>query len=355
MLIWVGRFYSDIIFSEHLFEGAITIYSFSGEKKCECFSYLSDDSKETVAFLDKGFKEFVLDCMKQLVKQNKKSRFLFYSDILATEIIEENPFWEEYIVAVNRNQHPWLRSKTYSRIWLKDIVKLPGLDIVTKEECTMKELQSRFSDSKQFIIQENISSGGHGTYLLNSSTEESVQEKLDHDLCYVVSPYVEDSKSINTHVFISDNQILVFPYSFQDIIYSNDRLEFYGSVFTPNKEKKEEVHELSYKIAEKLQTIGYRGICGIDLLITEDDLYFVELNCRFQGSTFIIDSFANSRYGVSIFDLVLKGFEGVDFPLSQKEVVELDYELLYSIKNMPDSNYPVIYKESHMHRCLQYR
>ena len=34
---------------------------------------------------------------------------------------------------------------------------------------------------------------------------------------------------------------------------------------------------------------GYRGVCGIDFMLTEKALYFLEINARFQASSFLLN------------------------------------------------------------------
>lgn len=48
--------------------------------------------------------------------------------------------------------------------------------------------------------------------------------------------------------------------------------------------------------------LGYKGICGIDFLLYDNEVFFLEFNPRFQGASFLID-LALSNYNLSLYQL----------------------------------------------------
>jgi biotin carboxylase len=59
--------------------------------------------------------------------------------------------------------------------------------------------------------------------------------------------------------------------------------------------------ELSYKICEKIKTTGYRGIIGIDYLYKSNgDIIFMEINPRFQSSSFLINMYLEKYYNTNL-------------------------------------------------------
>ena len=67
----------------------------------------------------------------------------------------------------------------------------------------------------------------------------------------------------------------------------------------------ESSHAIAYaiKIAKKLQSIGYRGIGGIDYLLKDNCIYFMEVNPRFQASSEYLDKLLIDKGLPGIFEL----------------------------------------------------
>ena len=58
----------------------------------------------------------------------------------------------------------------------------------------------------------------------------------------------------------------------------------------------------SSNICKKLQELGYLGVVGIDYIYTDNELFFIEINPRFQGSTKQIDKLLKESNLPSIFE-----------------------------------------------------
>ena len=105
---------------------------------------------------------------------------------------------------------------------------------------------------------------------------------------------------------ISDNHIQVFVGSLQkikiDTEFNYDGWDFDGYEKL-NKELKTKIFNQTYAIAKKLQQMGYRGIGGIDYIEKDGEVYFMEINPRFQTSSQELDNILIKNKFPSIFEL----------------------------------------------------
>ena len=127
---------------------------------------------------------------------------------------------------------------------------------------------------------------------------------------------------------------------------------------------KDKVNEYSMTIAKKLQELGYRGILGIDyLLCDKDQLVFMEINPRFQSSSFLISLYLQKKYAKSIADLHYAAITDQNLPLDLEMEIKDSYlncnqqtefkKLLHFktiengyFKENPSSNYRKIFARS---------
>ena len=132
-----------------------------------------------------------------------------------------------------------------------------------------------------------------------ASTEQSIDyvlSKIEKDNIYSLTPYIKNNISVNIHLIIYKDKILLFPASIQLIKLNPEsyNFEYIGADFVAYKKLPEIIKKkvISYSeiIGERLRKSGYLGICGIDFITTSDNVYFSEINPRFQSSTFLLNN-----------------------------------------------------------------
>ena len=110
---------------------------------------------------------------------------------------------------------------------------------------------------------------------------------------YSVSPYLEMSVSVNIHLAIYERDTICFAPSLQLIDTSEYRLEYCGSDYSAfnllSDLTKQRIFEESKAVGKRLSAFGYRGICGIDFIVSNDLVYFCEINPRFQASSALLN------------------------------------------------------------------
>lgn len=149
------------------------------------------------------------------------------------------------------------------------------------------DLSTLFPDYPQLIFQENCSSGGYGTHVIEKNDIGCLAKFIGKH--FMVSPYFKTSISVNVHLIISYESILHFPGFIQITREIEGKLIYLGADYiTFNKlsqVQRDAIRVQSDQIGKYLQSVGYRGVLGIDFLVTKDGSMFVEINTRFQAST----------------------------------------------------------------------
>lgn len=169
-----------------------------------------------------------------------------------------------------------------------------------------------------YILQKVISSGGYETrkmsldecakYVLENSSEE----------VYILSPYLTNAIPINVHLVIFDDDCIVFPPSLQILQESQRHFIYIGADFHTNfaPDIYSKIINASQKVADCMRNMGYRGVCGIDYMLTQNKLLFLEVNARFQSSTFLLNRLLLEKSMPSVHELNIMAFEHKECPIS---------------------------------------
>lgn len=168
-----------------------------------------------------------------------------------------------------------------------------GATLIFRAELTDELLRSMFPSVRRFVVQEPIGAGGYGTLLLDGG--QALHHVQALDACQIlISAFVENSLPVNQHLVVFPQRTVVLPPSAQIITSSNGGRMLYSGCdfFTTNyldDEIRRKIDEYGQRIGDVLRTIGYRGVAGIDYVVTKDDVLFVEINPRFQASTLMLN------------------------------------------------------------------
>ncbi len=308
-LYWVGIRESELADTNNLFSGSITIfgtgkgnnYSFDKEYNLR-FDYNQDND----LWID-----FVNKKANMILEKNPEAKFLLYY-FSELEMYEEN--LQKHLIATNAlSLITLLDNKLNTREWLKDSVTVPPYATYTGNEVNFELLHDMFPYTREYVIQAEFSCGGSGTWLFHKENENNILPKLESDSTYTISPYYNESISLNIHIVVYEKEILLLPPSVQLISHDTNAFLYKGGDFIMFQHLpdslKQHLRKVSTVIGKRLQTIGYRGVCGIDFIATKEELYFMEINPRFQSSTFLINqSYAQSKVALSVQELHIDAF-----------------------------------------------
>lgn len=298
--VWVGKRESDILTYKY-FDYSITFYG----SNCENNVAFSTKKRNNASYT-KSFIEFTKKNLKRILENNSDVEIHFYNTVFAYKMLTVYPEIEPYIVNINAQiVLNTLRHKTLSRLWLNNYVDTPAICLLDKNDCTIELLKKKFgTDFDKFIIQKNYSGGGEGTYLIDSSNIDTILNSLKKDELYLISPYYYPNESLSCHIIIDSEKCIVFPVSKQVLYTNNNTMEYVGNVYIDLfSELSQRVKQIAKKIGLKLQQIGYRGVCGFDFIATNNKVLLIEINPRFQGSSYVINDILYNQGLPSLFEL----------------------------------------------------
>lgn len=288
-IYWIGIRESEIDATHDLFSGSITIFgtgrnsNYSFERT---YNIRFDYNKDYPAW-----KQFVMDCAQKIIKNDPNCVFMLYDPIdineygreIAKRTICQNPVSLLDILDDKFKTRQWL--STYAPI-------LPYWMLQGRNVCYNDLLQA-FPGECKFVVQASTSYGGSGTFLLTKDNQEQVLKKLNQNSVYAVSPYKGNSFSPNIHLVIFDDSVLLLPPSLQLIIPDEHGFSYRGADYpaycSVSKDTDSKLRKYAFRIGTALKNAGYRGICGVDFLVDQRDVFFMEVNARFQSSTFLLN------------------------------------------------------------------
>ena len=237
-----------------------------------------------------------------------------------------------------------LNDKSTMRMAFSELVP-----IVPFQELTYSDnlnLSGLFSNKSMLIFQENNSSGGYGTHVVHIDTNHL---KQFIGKTFIVSPYIENSVSVNLHIIIGHNTILYFPGSIQIIRNINNKLIYLGADYISFQSlsliKRNRLKCYVKKLGEYLRNLGYKGILGFDFLITKDEIMFVEVNPRFQASTPLLNTALKIKGIPSMQEMQIAAFMDKDLPSQSKiDDVLVSYSMISYIEGTWNKPYALLRK-----------
>lgn len=304
--VWVGKRESDIL-TYNFFDVSITFWgSNTNNNHSFCTTERLKDN------YGKAFTEYVLKLLLEYISADKNTEIHFYNNIFAYKLIRLEPSLKDYIVNINSKRiYDIARHKTLSRVWLQNTVEVPCYAYLSKHECQYSNLINKFPNYKKFIIQKSLSGGGEGTYLICADNCQKILANLDADDVYLVSPYYEDNISLSCHLLIDNKGITVFPVSKQLLRHEDNKIAYCGNKYLDNKDSLAIMtQKMVTDVGCKLQEIDYRGICGLDFIFSNNKLMLIEINPRYQGSSYLINAELKRKNLPSLFELNSISFNG---------------------------------------------
>lgn len=186
---------------------------------------------------------------------------------------------------------PMLGDKRAQRAWLRSVGAVTPPDAVVPA-LDHRELRRRFGD--RYVVQAPLGSSGKGTHLVTEEADLRAIRQVGGGP-WLVSGYVEGA-AVNVHVLVSaDSAVRVLRPSVQ-----LTRVEGVGAPFGTysgcdfaapallSAPAMSRACAAARRVGEALAALGYRGLFGADFVLDGDHALLLELNCRMQGSTWLL-------------------------------------------------------------------
>ena len=283
---YIGFNANNAICNESYFNGSITINP--NHEKGNIYYSNRIVKKRDAAFLDE-YKGFIKNQVAKICKNDSNVKYFAFNknvkqllDNLKINVDSRADF--ELIDKLN--------DKKFIRNYLKKYI--PIIDAIFIDHKISYEEACKKVNSHEMVIQGKVGAGGNNTFFVDC--EEKFQRytnSVNHN--YFLSKYVVHIP-INSTLIITESGKVKLPSSVQLIKLEDDKFKYVGADFIYydklSYQVKIKIDEYTQIIKEQLQKLGYRGIAGIDFIIDEnEDVYFMEINPRFQASSFIINQY----------------------------------------------------------------
>jgi hypothetical protein len=230
-------------------------------------------------------------------RNDRKRKFVMYAPIDPPYRI--NPL--AYLMNSPTIAHAY-ENKRYFRDEFADLIRMPEYEIRYMSEldraASYKELQQKYGE---FMLQDEESSGSKGTYAIKSLDDyvDAVKslKKYSRGRTIVVSKFVHGETS---SIQVCITKYGIFSGGIQKQLIDSKHLgnsQLEGS----NKWEGGEVggeypdivyhqtQEMAAVVGSELASHGYKGIFGLDLIITPDnEVYAIEINARLTGYSHVI-------------------------------------------------------------------
>ena len=340
---WIGIRDSEVKFVKNFFKDSITIFgSKKGNNQIQplnlaIFKNLDHNNVKN----DKTIIDYQKKNMYEISKYNPNAKFMFYNQMIAVKYYPNNP----NIICVNQKcLLDQLENKIQMREYFKNKIPVLKHYILSGNEINLANLNLIFKseDNNGYVIQTAKGAGGSGTIVFYDDKQKKFFEENDK---YLVTQYCKESLSINIHLVISKEKVIIFPGSIQIIENQNNHLVYKGCDFIGyNKispSLKNKANDYAKIIGKDLQKQGYLGICGIDLLLFKDEVYFIEINSRFQNSSMVLNKALLENHYNSLQEMNYKSFYNLNIDYKPIKVNYSCYICDYGQQNNIPSIMPI--------------
>lgn len=330
-LIWIGIRESEIKYSNFI-NNSISIFGNANNSlQNKINKNINHNNKKRYSFIDDFYNKEII---KQIQK-NSKTKLMYYSQIYSYYSMKELGLLDYVICLNNQELIEFINNKFKIKEYLKNYIPILEYVFINGKNCDLESLKQKYGDY-EFVLQTEESSGGSNTIILNENNKNDI--KLHDDQTYMITRYCKNNIPVNIHVLISKNDIVLLPPSIQYIELSYNRLMYKGCDFIAykeivNKKMDSKLKEYAIIVGKILQKSGYRGILGIDSIIYDDEVYFMEINPRFQNSSTILNKALQENDLPSLQELHYNCFYGRNIELKKFDVNYSSYINEYGTEN----------------------
>ena len=153
------------------------------------------------------------------------------------------------------------------------------------------------------MVRSDLSIGGLGVWPIKSVSDIKDLERgaahARHDRLFIIQPLLKASSSPNAQYRIRDSEACFLGISSQQM---TPHFAFGGNEYPFPDASNPQIRAQADQIIEWLVEAGYRGLVGIDFIVTDQGVYIVEINPRVNTSTFPLKLM--DRLGCTSFRLI---------------------------------------------------
>lgn len=218
-----------------------------------------------------------------------------------TKILEDNGV---YIIGCDSSSSYTCTSKylTYAKMQ-EDILKINTIKMDIKD--INYEIICEILNNNNFIIKpDNRTSTNLIYHIKNKEELNEVLKIYTQNLLKeaIIQEFIH-GEALSVSLICNKNNIKCISINYQKISLKNNKIKFCGCISPIEHPLKEELYDISEKIIKCIP--GLKGFVGIDYLIKEDKIYFVEINSRITTPFIVLQRNCRENLTQSIIEFVL--------------------------------------------------
>lgn len=304
-IYWVGNRSSDIIYNKNIFKGYICLYG--NNNGVNEFSFPNVRKNNSV--IDNSTNSFFESTINLVVSNDDNAYFLFYNPLLAHKI--KSAHKNRFLCLNDYSLIRALDDKIECHEILKNKVSFAPYISLLGEDIASFYIK-KILNTKCFVIQEPKSAAGMGTFIINKNYSK-IKNMVFKTERYLISNYIEDSMTFNIHTIIDSNTEILFPPSYSIMEFKNNRVHYVGSSYIDatnviGNSNLAYAKEMINNTIKLLRILNYKGIVGFDFLCHKSNVFLLELNLRFQGSSNVLNKMLKEAKLPSLFELNIQAF-----------------------------------------------
>ena len=294
-LYWIGARQFDIKNNE-LFTGSISRY---GDNDNNNFSFNNNS-------FTNNYHNFIETTASKILDKDKNALFMFANELNAYQYGQD--ILKKSICTNPLHIIQSMNDKIFTRNFFSNCINTPNSILLAKESCLNYSFIKDIFGNKytEFVLQEGNGAGGIKNYFLSKDNIPHIGKTNAYIL---VTPYFRNAITVNVHIVIGENSYKILPPSLQ---ITTNKFKYSGSDFIAYSNMpaqiKNNVLECAKNIAKKVISLEAKGIFGVDLLIFDNEIIFLECNYRYQGSSFVLNKALVDAGYPSLFELRYNSF-----------------------------------------------
>lgn len=350
-IVAIGPREQDFSHTGDFFKGSVTLYGSGLDGNVSYCNSKKVRINHNVFNIDQD--SFVNKELEKWIENNPNIKFMSYDPnqafLCGEDVIKRT------LCLNNKSLMNKLNNKSTFRKWAKPLCEVQNSLILVGKQCTYENLTGIFSGYDSFVVQLERSSGGEGTFIIDSKNREIVESRINETERYMVSGYEKFNIPINAHAIIYKDDILIFPTSIQIMRLNGCQLLYQGADYiaaqTISSKMLLQFKKYMINICQQLQKEGYLGVTGVDAMIVGESVKILEMNNRFQGSTILLNMALEDAGLPSMHELNYEAFER-DRASCSIEEINVPYSCFTYIAdefgNRPRGHYQKFHNEPHV-------
>ncbi|MBH0357133.1 ATP-grasp domain-containing protein [Bacillus toyonensis] len=196
-----------------------------------------------------------------------------------------------------------LALKLNDKLFVRNLVRKNDFNVTDGYICDsidglVKAYDILKDEYKRIVIKSSYGSSAKGIRVIKSEKEfnrlvQFIERRKGNTVDFIIEGWIEDARCINSQIYIKENGIEIINIT-EQIIDENG--VYIGTNYLPNYNEKiltEYKNEIK-RLGDILYHLGYRGVCGVDSIISKNIIYpVIEINARFTQVTYLSEFVKN--------------------------------------------------------------